>query len=61
MTPTHVCLGGLNPKPEVLWLEVENLVQLDSAYLAANDSTLDKPDIWFVVTEDRVARRPEVS
>jgi hypothetical protein len=43
-------LGGLNPKPEVLWLEVENLVQLDSAYLAANDSTLDKPDIWSIVT-----------
>jgi hypothetical protein len=36
--------GRLEPNPEVLWLEVENLVQLDSAYIVADDSALDKPD-----------------
>ena len=36
-------LGRLEPNPEELWLEVENLVKLDSGYLVADDSTLDKP------------------
>ena len=36
-------LGRLDPNPEELWLEVENLVKLDSGYLVADDSTLDKP------------------
>ena len=41
LTPTHVCLDGLNPSLRSCGLEVENLVQLDSAYLVADDSTLD--------------------
>ena len=36
-------LGRLEPNPEEWWLEVENLVKLDSGYLVADDSTLDKP------------------
>ena len=34
-------LGRIEAAPEELWLEVENLVQLDSAYLVTDDSTLD--------------------
>ena len=36
-------LGRLEANPEELWLEMENLVKLDSGYLVADDSTLDKP------------------
>ena len=36
-------LGRLEPEPEILWEEVENLVQLDSGYLVVDDTTIDKP------------------
>ena len=36
-------LGRLDPQPEILWQEVENLVQLDSGYLVVDDTTIDKP------------------
>ena len=36
-------LGRLEPESEILWEEVENLVQLDSGYLVVDDTTIDKP------------------
>ena len=36
-------LGRLEPEPEILWEEAENLVQLDSGYLVVDDTTIDKP------------------
>ena len=36
-------LGRLDPQPEILWQQVENLVQLDSGDLVVDDTTIDQP------------------
>ena len=46
-------LGRLDPNPEELWLEVENLVKFDSGNLVADDSTLDNH--WCELTAMRTS------
>ena len=36
-------LGRLDPQPEILWQQVENLLQLDSGDLVVDDTTIDQP------------------